>query len=89
VEPPEATPHAKQLELGFSGECIPFPAPPKTKRRRQQCAGFRCPSLAEMSQTLRYALELLDDDELDLLTARLSWLRRSRSAANTWSTGSP
>lgn len=78
-----------QLELGF-GELFQFPhgntCPPK-RPKRKACAGFQCPGLAEMSVTLRYALELLDDDELALLRDKSAWARRSTSAAITWSVG--
>lgn len=71
-----------QLEMGF-GELYQFPAtaPRKKTKRRCPCGQYQCAEFGELAQALAFALASLDDQELELVRARLAWTRRACSAA--------
>ena len=62
-----------QLEFSGWGEVVPFPG--AKKRRRRRCP---CRDLVEKTDLLAVAMDQLDDAGLDLLEARLAWVRRAR-----------
>lgn len=62
-----------QLEFSGWGDVVPFPGAKKKRRRRCPCR-----DLVEKTDLLAVAMDQLDDAGLDLLEARLAWLRRAR-----------
>ena len=62
-----------QLEFSGWGDVVPFPGAKKKRRRRCPCR-----DLVEKTDLLAVAMDQLDDAGLDLLEARLAWVRRAR-----------